>query len=89
MPYLLVKQKIIDFERWYAVFKSEAKAQKESGLHDIIIFREIIDENLIVCLFKIDNLEKAKAFTDSQKNRGILELSGTTGEPEILFLDKA
>jgi hypothetical protein len=89
MPYLLVKQKIVDFNRWYAVFKSDARAQKEAGLHDLVILKEIYDPNSIVCLFKIDDLDKAKAFTTSPNSVKSADLSGIIGIPEILFLEKA
>lgn len=89
MPYLLVKNKVTDYERWYAVFKSDAKAQKEAELHDLVILREMTDPNLIVCIFKIDNLEKAKAFANSLNSGKLAELSGVIGIPEVLFLDKA
>ena len=89
MPYLLVKQKVKDFESWYAVFKADAKAQKEAGLHDLVILKDMTDPNLIVCIFKIDSLEKAKAFTNPINSGKSAELSGVIGKPEILFLDKA
>jgi len=88
MPYLLVKQKITDFERWYAIFKSDARAQKEAGLHDLVILKDMTDPKLIVCIFKIDSIEKAKTFTDSPGSGKSAELSGVIGTPEILFLEK-
>jgi len=89
MPYLLVKQKIADFERWYAVFKSDARAQKEAGLHDLVILKDMTDPKLIVCIFKIDNVEKAKTFTESPGFVRSAELSGVIDPLEILFLEKA
>ena len=88
MPYLVVKQKITNFERWYAAFKSDAKAQKEAGLQDLVILKDMTDPNLIVCMFKIDNLEKAKAFTCSPNSGEFAELAGVIGKPDILFLEK-
>ena len=89
MPYLLVKQKVKDFDNWYAVFKSEAKLQKEAGLHDLMLLRDIDDANLIFCLFKADSLERAKAYTNSQNYAMSLKLLEETFMPEIIFLDKA
>ena len=88
MPYLLVKQKIVNFDRWYAVFKSEARALNEAGIHDLVILKETSDPNLIVCLFKFDDLDKAKAYTNSLSSQKTVDLSGIIGNPEILFLEK-
>lgn len=88
MPYLLVKQRITSFEGWYAAFKADAKAQKNAGLHDLVILRDMNDSNLIICIFKIDSLEKAKEFAGSPKSGELSEISGAVGPPEILFLEK-
>ena len=65
MPYLLVKQRVEDYDKWYAVFASHAEAQREAGLTDLQLLRDIADPNVVVCLFKVEDLEKAKAFTES------------------------
>jgi len=88
MPYLLVKQKVKNFDNWYAVFKSEAKAQKEAGLHDLILMHDIYDPNIILCLFKADDLERARAYTNSPNYAKSLKLLEETNMPEVIFLDK-
>ena len=55
MPYLYVKQKVGDFEKWYTVFKSHEPAQKEAGLKDLKLFKDSDDENTIICMFRIDS----------------------------------
>ncbi|MGD1005928.1 MAG: hypothetical protein ABR980_01695 [Ignavibacteriaceae bacterium] len=61
---------------------------EQSGVYLKALFNDI-SRIEIVCLFKIDDLDKAKAFTNSPNSQKSAELSGIIGIPEILFLDKA
>lgn len=88
MTYLLVQHKVVDFDKWYSVFKSHAEAQRKAGLKDLQLLRDAEDPNIIVCFFKIDDMEKAKAFTESRHSHEAQKESGVIGEPEILLLDE-
>ena len=50
MPYLYVKQKVADFDKWYSVFKSNEKAQQEAGFTELQLLRDVADPNIIVLL---------------------------------------
>jgi len=86
MPYLLVRHRVADFDRWYKVFKSHAEAQREAGFSDFQLLRDAKDPNIIVCLFKVDDMDKARAFTQSGDSQRAQKNSGVIGPPEILLL---
>jgi hypothetical protein len=86
MYYLFVKHKVADFARWKGVFDADADAQRKAGLHLLHVLRDTADPNLVVLLFKTDDLTKAKAFTSSPKADVSKENAGVLGMPEILFL---
>ena len=88
MPYLLIKHKVTSYERWYAAFKSDAKAQKSAGLQDIVILKDMVDPSLIVSIYKFNDFEKAKEFTKSPDAGELTEISGILCTPEIFFLEK-
>jgi len=88
MPYLFVKQKVEDFDKWYAVFKSHEEAQKEAGLKDLKLLRESKDANTIICFFYIENHESAKKFTEAPEASDALVASGIIGIPEVMLLDE-
>ena len=52
MPYLFVRQKVEDFDRWHDVFRSHGEAQKEAGLKDLQLLRDVSDPDTVVCLFR-------------------------------------
>ncbi|UCE18928.1 MAG: hypothetical protein JSV84_00830 [Gemmatimonadota bacterium] len=67
MPYLFVRQKVEDFERWYDGFKSHDEAHQEAGLKDLQLLRDVSDPNTVVCFFRVEDIEKAKVFTEPPK----------------------
>ena len=87
MPYLFVKQKVADFEKWYNVFKSHDDAQKDAGLKDLQLLRDNSDANTIVCIIKVDDIEKAKSFTEVPQVSDAQDKVGIIDKPEILILE--
>ena len=86
MHYLLCKHVVKDYAKWRAVFNSHARAQQEAGLHLLHVLREVDDPSLVVMFFKVDDLEKARAFTQTRSASEAAECSGVIGTPEVLFL---
>ncbi|MHC4698360.1 MAG: YciI family protein [Planctomycetota bacterium] len=88
MYYLLCKHKVADYPAWRRVFDSHAEAQRESGLHLLHVLRDTADPNLLVLLFRADDLSKARAFTQAPNASEAAENSGVIGVPEVLFLSE-
>lgn len=85
--YLLVKHKVADFTKWYQVFESHAKSHREAGLHLLYLLHDTNDPNHIVYLFRVDDVNKARAFTQTPDASEAGEISGVIGEPEMMFLE--
>ena len=88
MPYLIVKHKVKDFNQWLAVFESHAEAQKEAGFGEPQILRDYKDPNMVVCLFKVQDIMKARAFTQAPNVADVIEQAGVIGTPEGLWLEE-
>ncbi len=86
MHYLLCQHKVEDYTKWRGVFDSHAEAQRESGLHLLHLLRDTADPNLVVLLFRVDDVSKARAFTQTPSAHEAGESSGVIGVPEISFL---
>ena len=89
MKYLMVKHKVEDFERWHKVFASHAQAQREAGLKDPQVFRSADDPNRVTFLFRVEDVDKMRAFSESGEAAAARKSSGVMGEPEVFLLDKA
>ena len=87
MTYMLCKHRVQDFERWHRIFASHAEEQKKAGLHLLYLLRDTIDPNHIVYLFRVDNMNTAKGFTETPEASNAAEESGVIGKPEIILLN--
>jgi len=88
MPYLFVRQRVADFDQWYSVFRSHAEAQKEAGLKDLQLLRDAADPNIIVCFFTVEDIDRARAFTEAPQASEAQKESGVIGDPDIIWLDE-
>jgi len=87
MTYLFCKHKVAEYARWRRVFDSHAEAQHESGLHVLHVLRAADDPNLIVMLFRVDDVAKARAFTEAPSARETGDEAGVIGPAEMFYLN--
>ena len=89
MIQLLCRNRVVDFERWWDVFKSHADAHRASGLNLVNFWRDSEDPNNVFFLFDVETVQKAKSFvgspdaTEAGKHSGVIE-----GELHFLTVTK-
>jgi len=84
--YVEVILKIKDFDSWIKVFDGEGAAIRvKDGLQDGVLAQGIDDPHLVYLVFKITNLEQAKAAKTDPVRKKLMQKSGVMGEPEIYF----
>jgi quinol monooxygenase YgiN len=87
MTYMLCKHRVHEFERWYKIFASHAEEAKKAGFHLLYLLRDTEDPNHIVYLFRLDDVNAAKAFTETPEAARIGEESGIVGKTEVIILN--
>jgi hypothetical protein len=84
--YAEVTLKVKDYDSWIKVFDGEGAAMRaKDGLMDGVLARGIDDPNLVYLVFKITNLEQAKAALINPARKKLMQKSGVMGEPVIFF----
>jgi hypothetical protein len=86
MGHLLVRHKVVDFDRWKAVFDGHAEAQRAAGLTVTHVMRNVADPGEVVLLFEVEDVARAKAFVFSPRVPGAQQESGVLDRPDIYFL---
>jgi heme-degrading monooxygenase HmoA len=100
MPYMLVRHKVEDYERWKPGFEEDGATRKESGSKGVRLFRNADDpsETVIllewddlaqtVILLEWDDLENARQFAQSDDLRETMQRVGVADQPDIFFLEE-
>ena len=87
MPYLLVRHKVEDYERWKPVFDHGA-TRKRSGSKGGWILRSADDPNELVILLEWDSSENARHFVNADETREAMHRAGVADEPDVYFLEE-
>ena len=65
MAYMLVRNKVRDFDVWKQVFDEGLSDTHEAGLGLVHLWRSIEDPNEVFFLLSISDMARARAFTES------------------------
>jgi L-rhamnose mutarotase len=87
MPYLLIRHKVEDYDRWKPVFDEDAKNRARHGSKNGALFRNRNNANEIVAMWEFDDAEQMEAFTQSPELRERMGRAGVADHPDIYFLD--
>lgn len=65
--HILWQADVADFDAWLTVFNEDKKARQASGIVDMNVWRDPDRENHAVALFAVSDLDKARAFLESEE----------------------
>lgn len=87
MIYMLCRNRVRDFATWKGIFDSHAEAHAAAGLDLVGLWRGLENPNNVFFLFKVENLEKARAFVNAPEGAQARKASGVI-DGEIHFLEE-
>ena len=86
MPYLLVRHKVTDYEKWKSAFDAHSVTRQANGSRGGQLFRNASDPNEVIMLLEWDVLETARQFVQSEELREVMQQAGVIDDPTIYFL---
>jgi len=88
MPYMFIRSKVKDYDKWKTIFEEHAATRKTSGSKGGRLFRNNDDPNELILVFKWDSIENARKFAQSEDLKKRMQRAGVIDKPDIYFLDK-
>ena len=58
---LLCRNRVKDYNAWREIFDAQIKVHTDTGLHLSNLWQDVGDPNNIFFLFRVDDIEKARA----------------------------
>ena len=89
MAYLLIQVSVEDYDKWKPGFDEGGPSRQANGSKGGIVLRNADDPSHITVLLEWDGLESARAFASSDELRERMQRAGSTGSPDVYFLDEA
>jgi heme-degrading monooxygenase HmoA len=86
MRYLLVRQKVAEFDRWKSAYDAHLPSRQMAGLKEQHLLRNIDEPGEVLILFEVEDLQKAREFVDSADLRTAMEKAGVVDKPDIYHL---
>ena len=85
--YMLIRHKVRDFSEWKPGYDAHLPKRAEAGLTETYLLRGADDPNEVVLLFAVQDLNRAKAFSESEDLRETMQKLGVLDKPDIYFLN--
>jgi len=86
MPYVILRHKVNDYEKFRAVFAGGAEGRRAGSSKGGVIYRSADDPNDLFILNEVEDLDKARAYAADPQTRALLEKAGVEEMPEIRFV---
>jgi len=86
MKFLLCRNTVRDYDKWYAVFSSHKEAHREAGLVLEQVWRSADDPDNVFFSFRVEDVERARAFLNAPESEDAGEAAGVL-EGEYYFVE--
>jgi hypothetical protein len=86
MGTLFVQHRVKDYRKWRKAYDAHAPARRKAGLMSAQVYRGADDPHRVAIVFKVKNVEQAKAFGESDDLRKAMKAAGVIGKPMITLI---
>jgi hypothetical protein len=87
MPYLLIRHKVEDYDRWKVIFDEDAENRARHGSKNGSLFRNRSNPSEVIAMWEFADAGQMEAFTQSPELRERMGRAGIADHPDIYVLD--
>jgi len=84
---MIVRHRVRDYQAWRPGFDEHERSRVAAGITNGRVFRGADDPNDVVVILDVADAEKARAWTQSEDLRSVMQKVGVLGAPEIHFVE--
>jgi len=89
MPYVLIRHKVADYQKWKRAFDGHGSVRKSGGSKGGRLFRSAVKPKEVFILLRWNDLRRAKKFARSPGLRKAMKAAGVRGKPDVFFLQES
>lgn len=83
---MVVKFKVANFTKWLPSYEGHDSVRMANKIHSYVIGRGLKDSNMVVVAVKVEDMDKAKAFSKDASLKEAMKKGGVVGTPTFNFL---
>ena len=87
MSTLMVQHKVRDYAAWRPGYDAHEPSRVGAGITNGRVYRKAEDSNDLVLLFDVADVAKAKAWTQGEDLKTVMQKVGVLGAPSIHFIE--
>jgi len=84
---MIIKHRVKNYKNWVVGYEAHDSVRAKYGLHNYLITRGLDDSNIVQVALRMDDFEKAKAFSKLANLKETMEKLGVQSTPEFEYLD--
>jgi len=88
MAYVLIRQKVQDYNKWKSAYDANAARRATATSKGSRVFRSASDPNEVLVLMEVADLDAARRFAASPDQREVMQNAGVTDRPDAYFLNE-
>ncbi len=82
---LMINHKVKDWDAWKKSFDSHKQSRMDAGLTDRVVAHTIGDTHNVTLVFAVTDMDKAKAFMNSDDLKNKMKEAGVEGPPDFFY----
>jgi hypothetical protein len=86
MGTLIIQHRVKDYKKWRKTYDAHAPARRKAGLTSAQVYRGADDPHRVAILFRVKDVERARAFGESDDLRKAMKAAGVIGKPTIILV---
>jgi quinol monooxygenase YgiN len=85
MAMLIVQLRVKDYRKWRRLYDAQAHLRKKATMGSAQVYRDADKPHKLAIVFKVRDIDKAKAYLDSAHLREVMKAAGVIGKPIRTF----
>jgi len=83
---MVAKFKVSSFEKWLPSYEGHDSARLASKIHNYVVGRGVQDPNMVLVAVKVEDMDKAKAFSKDASLKEAMKKGGVMGTPTFNYI---
>ena len=89
MTSILIQVKVQDYSKWRAVYDENESNRASNGMGGAKVYRNSDDANSVALFIDVTDMEKARAYVDSDELKQTQMKGGVIPPPTVTWLNEA